>query len=110
MPFGGSGSRRYDIPIDRNFTARELGFDKPTENSIDSVSDRDHMVEFTAAAAMCFMHLTRLSEELILFSAKTLNLLNFLMTSVQDPASCRRKRTLMWRKKCVVKVGECMEI
>ncbi len=53
------------FPIDRNFTARELGFDKPTENSIDSVSDRDHMVEFTAAAAMCFMHLTRLSEELI---------------------------------------------
>lgn len=70
MPFGGSGSRRYDIPIDRNFTARELGFDKPTENSIDSVSDRDHMVEFTAAAAMCFMHLTRLSEELILFSSQ----------------------------------------
>ncbi|EGK6932008.1 TPA: argininosuccinate lyase, partial [Escherichia coli] len=58
-PLGAAALAGTTFPIDRNFTARELGFDKPTENSIDSVSDRDHMVEFTAAAAMCFMHLTR---------------------------------------------------
>ncbi|EIK4778134.1 argininosuccinate lyase [Escherichia coli] len=69
-PLGAAALAGTTFPIDRNFTARELGFDKPTENSIDSVSDRDHMVEFTAAAAMCFMHLTRLSEELILFSSQ----------------------------------------
>ncbi len=70
------------FPIDRNFTARELGFDKPTENSIDSVSDRDHMVEFTAAAAMCFMHLTRLQRKLILFSSQDFK---FIELSVMTP-------------------------
>nr|WP_255324663.1 lyase family protein [Budvicia aquatica] len=47
-----------------------MGFDEPTPNSIDSVSDRDHMIEFNATAAMCFMHLTRISEELVLFSSQ----------------------------------------
>ena len=47
-----------------------MGFDAPTENSIDSVSDRDHMVEFNACAAMCYMHLSRLSEELVTFSTQ----------------------------------------
>ena len=69
-PLGSAALAGTTFPIDRDFTAQELGFDKPTENSIDSVSDRDHMVEFTAAAAMCFMHLTRLSEELVLFSSQ----------------------------------------
>lgn len=69
-PLGAAALAGTTFPIDREFTARVLGFDKPTENSIDSVSDRDHMVEFTAAAAMCFMHLTRLSEELVLFSSQ----------------------------------------
>ena len=59
-----------DFPIDRDFTAKALGFDGPTENSIDSVSDRDHMVEFNAAAAMCYMHLSRLCEELVTFSSQ----------------------------------------
>ena len=51
-------------------TAKLLGFDGPTENSIDAVSDRDHMVEFNAAAAMCYMHLSRLAEELVTFSTQ----------------------------------------
>lgn len=69
-PLGAAALAGTTFPIDRHFTAKELGFDRPTENSIDSVSDRDHMVEFNAAAAMCFMHLTRLAEELILFSSQ----------------------------------------
>lgn len=69
-PLGSAALAGTTFPIDRDFTAKELGFDKPTENSIDSVSDRDHMVEFTAVAAMCFMHLTRLSEELVFFSTQ----------------------------------------
>lgn len=56
--------------LERDFTAENLGFDGPTENSIDAVSDRDHMVEFNAAAAMCYMHLSRLSEELVTFSTQ----------------------------------------
>lgn len=69
-PLGAAALAGTTFPIDRHFTAKELGFAQPTENSIDSVSDRDHMVEFNAAAAMCFMHLTRFAEELILFSSQ----------------------------------------
>jgi argininosuccinate lyase len=69
-PLGAAALDGTTFPIDRHFTAKELGFERPTENSIDSVSDRDHMVEFNAAAAMCFMHLTRLADELVLFSSQ----------------------------------------
>lgn len=69
-PLGSAALAGTDFPIDRDFTAKALGFDAPTENSIDSVSDRDHMVEFNAAAAMCYMHLSRLCEELVTFSSQ----------------------------------------
>ncbi|WP_246020026.1 argininosuccinate lyase [Limnobaculum zhutongyuii] len=69
-PLGAAALAGTTFPIDREFTAKALGFDEPTPNSIDSVSDRDHMIEFNAAAAMCFMHLTRISEELVLFSSQ----------------------------------------
>ncbi|MCV3382914.1 argininosuccinate lyase [Campylobacter sp. IFREMER_LSEM_CL292] len=69
-PLGAAALGGTTFNIDRHFCAKELGFTKPTENSIDSVSDRDHMVEFTAIAAMCFMHLSRFCEELILFSSQ----------------------------------------
>lgn len=69
-PLGSAALAGTDFPIDRDFTAEHLGFDGPTENSIDAVSDRDHMVEFNAAAAMCYMHLSRLSEELVTFSTQ----------------------------------------
>lgn len=49
-PLGSAALAGTDFPIDRDFTAEHLGFDGPTENSIDAVSDRDHMVEFNAAA------------------------------------------------------------
>lgn len=69
-PLGSAALAGTDFPIDRDYTAKALGFDAPTENSIDAVSDRDHMVEFNAAAAMCYMHLSRLSEELVTFSTQ----------------------------------------
>lgn len=69
-PLGAAALAGTDFPIDRFMTAKALGFDGPTENSIDSVSDRDHMVKFNACAAMCYMHLSRLSEELVIFSTQ----------------------------------------
>ncbi|WP_434360080.1 argininosuccinate lyase [Parasalinivibrio latis] len=69
-PLGSAALAGTTFPIDRFYTAELLGFDEPTHNSIDSVSDRDHMVEFNAAAAICFMHLSRLSEEIVLFSSQ----------------------------------------
>ena len=55
------------FPIDRNYTAAALGFDRPTANSLDAVSDRDFALEFLAASSLCAMHLSRFAEELVLW-------------------------------------------
>lgn len=67
-PLGAGALAGTTFPIDRHFTAAELGFKAPTENSLDSVSDRDFALEFLSASAICQMHLSRISEELILYS------------------------------------------
>ena len=64
-PLGAAAMAGTTFPIDRNFTAAELNFYGPTENSIDSVSDRDFILEFLSNLSICMMHL---SEELIIFS------------------------------------------
>ena len=69
-PLGSAALAGTTFPIDRHYTARELGFDGPSENSMDSVADRDHMVEFCSAAATCYMHLSRLAEELVYYSSQ----------------------------------------
>ncbi len=69
MPLGAAALAGTTYPIDRHFTAGLLGFDRPAENSLDAVSDRDFTIEFTAAAAILMMHLSRFSEELILWSS-----------------------------------------
>ncbi len=67
LPLGASALAGTSYPIDREFVARELGFEGVCENSLDAVSDRDFAIEFTSAAALAMMHLSRLSEELILW-------------------------------------------
>lgn len=69
MPLGAAALAGTSYPIDRHLTARLLEFDGPTANSLDSVSDRDFAIEFTAAASLIMMHLSRFSEELILWSS-----------------------------------------
>ncbi len=69
-PLGAAALAGTDFPIDREFTAKKLGFDAPTQNSIDSVSDRDHIAEFNAVAALCYAHLSRLCEELVTMSSQ----------------------------------------
>lgn len=68
LPLGSAALAGTSFPIDREAVARELGFDGVTRNSMDSVSDRDFVLEFLAAASMLMIHLSRLSEELILWS------------------------------------------
>lgn len=63
-------------PIDRHLSAKLLGFDGPTENSLDSVSDRDFAIEFTAAASILGMHLSRFSEELVLWATPAFDFIN----------------------------------
>ncbi|MGB5259198.1 MAG: argininosuccinate lyase [Gammaproteobacteria bacterium] len=69
MPLGAAALAGTSFPIDRAFTARLLAFDMPASNSLDAVSDRDFVIEFCAAATMIMMHLSRFSEELILWSS-----------------------------------------
>ncbi|MGP9831741.1 argininosuccinate lyase [Marinobacter sp. NSM] len=69
MPLGAAALAGTTYPIDRNLTAELLGFDRPTENSLDSVSDRDFAIEFCSFAALLMTHLSRFSEELVLWTS-----------------------------------------
>jgi argininosuccinate lyase len=69
MPLGAAALAGTSYPIDREYTARLLGFDAPAENSLDAVSDRDFIIEFVAAASLLMTHLSRFSEELVLWSS-----------------------------------------
>lgn len=69
MPLGSAALAGTTYPIDRAYTAELLGFDDITENSLDGVSDRDFAIEFNAAAALIMMHLSRMSEELVLWTS-----------------------------------------
>jgi argininosuccinate lyase len=68
-PLGAAALAGTSFPIDRHMTAKALGFDRPTANSLDSVSDRDFALEFLAASSICAMHLSRFAEELVIWSS-----------------------------------------
>jgi len=68
-PLGAAALAGTSFPIDRHMTAGALGFDRPCANSLDAVSDRDFALEFLAAASICAMHLSRLAEELVIWSS-----------------------------------------
>jgi argininosuccinate lyase len=72
-PLGAAALAGTTYPIDRNLTASALGFDKPTENSLDSVSDRDFAIEFCSFASLLMTHLSRISEELVLWASAQFN-------------------------------------
>ena len=68
-PLGAAALAGTSFPIDRAMTAAALGFDRPTANSLDSVSDRDFALEFLSASSICAMHLSRFAEELVIWSS-----------------------------------------
>ncbi len=70
MPLGSGALAGAPYPLDRDFVARELGFSRVSDNSMDAVSDRDFLLEFHSAASICMMHFSRLSEELVLWSSQ----------------------------------------
>ena len=67
-PLGSAALAGTGFPIDRHMTAKALGFREPTRNSIDTVSDRDFALEFLSLAAICAVHLSRLAEEIVIWS------------------------------------------
>ena len=75
-PLGAAALAGTTYPIDRNFTAEQLGFDVPTRNSLASVSDRDFAIELASFASLLMMHLSRFSEELVLWTSAQFNFIN----------------------------------
>jgi argininosuccinate lyase len=76
-PLGAAALAGTSFPIDRHATAKSLGFDRPMENSLDAVSDRDFALEFLSAAAICAVHLSRLAEEFVLWSSAQFGFVRF---------------------------------
>ena len=70
LPLGSGALAGTNFPVDREWMAQELGFVGVTHNSVDAVSDRDYLIEFTNAAALTMMHLSRLSEDLIIYATQ----------------------------------------
>ena len=68
-PLGAAALAGTSFPIDRDATAQALGFDRPSANSLDAVSDRDFALEFLSTASICAVHLSRLAEELVIWSS-----------------------------------------
>jgi argininosuccinate lyase len=69
MPLGAAALAGSSFPLDRDYTAELLGFDRPAANSLDAVSDRDFAIEFISCASVLMMHLTRVAEELVLWTS-----------------------------------------
>ena len=76
-PLGSAALAGTSFNIDRNYTSKKLNFKKPTNNSIDSVSDRDFAIDFLYAAATCAMHLSRLAEDFIIYNSEAFGFVEF---------------------------------
>ena len=76
-PLGVGALAGTSYKIDRNFTAKKLGFKKPTDNSIDTVADRDFVLDFLSAASICAVHISRLAEELIIWNSDIFRIIKF---------------------------------
>ena len=110
MPLGAAALAGTSFPIDRDMTAKALGFDRPMANSIDAVSARDFALEFLAAASICGMHLSRLAEEIVIWVEPGFRLYQIVGSlhhrlldhAAETQSGCgrtypRQKRPLAWR-------------
>ncbi len=75
-PLGAAALTGTSFNIDRNYTTKKLGFKKPTKNSIDTVSDRDFVLDFLFSVSICSMHISRIAEELIIWNSDGFKLIN----------------------------------
>ena len=97
-PLGAAALAGTSFPIDREMTAKKLGFDRPCANSLDAVSDRDFALEFLGLASICAMHLSRFAEELVIWSSAQFRFVALSdRFSTGSSRSCRRRRTPMRR-------------
>ena len=75
-PLGVAALAGTSFNIDRNFTTKKLGFKKPTNNSIDTVADRDFVLDFLYSVSVCSLHISRIAEEFIIWNSDGFNLIN----------------------------------
>ena len=75
-PLGSAALAGTSFNLDRNYTSSNLGFSKPTDNSIDGVSDRDYALEFLFVSSLCSMHLSRLAEEIVLWNSDIVKMIS----------------------------------
>ena len=76
MPLGSAALAGTSFPLDRDMTCKLLGFDRPSRNSLDAVSDRDFLIEFNATASLIMVHLSRMCEEIILWASEAYKFIN----------------------------------
>ena len=93
LPLGAAALAGTSYPIDRERVARTLGFDGVCRNSLDAVSDRDFAIEFCAAGALVMTHVSRLSEELVLWMSPRVGFIDLADRFAPAARSCRRRRT-----------------
>ena len=91
-PLGSGALAGTSFPIDRDYTALELGFKRPTANSIDAVSDRDFVMEVLAVAAICATHLSRFGEEIVLWCSSQFNFIELPDTFTTGSSIMPQKR------------------
>ena len=91
MPLGSGALASTTYPINRMMVAEELEFERITENSLDGVSDRDFAIELASCLSIIMVHLSRFSEEIILWSSPNSALLNWMMPTVWVQASCPKE-------------------
>lgn len=104
-PLGAAALAGTSFPIDRHATASALGFDRPTANSLDSVSDRDFVLETLAAATICAVHLSRLAEEIVLWVTPQFGFLKLSDRFTTGSSIMPQKRNPDAAELCRAKVG-----
>jgi argininosuccinate lyase len=95
LPLGSGAIAGTSFAVDRPRMAEELGFDGVTHNSIDAVSDRDYIVEFVSAAALLMVHLSRLAEDLIIYSTQEFAFIKLGDAIATGSSLMPQKRTLI---------------
>ena len=92
LPLGSGALAGVPYPTDRDFLAKELGFSKVSPNSMDAVADRDFLVEYHSCAAICMMHLSRLAEELVIWSSQEFGFIKLANEFVTGSSIMPQKR------------------
>jgi argininosuccinate lyase len=93
LPLGSAALAGTTFPIDRHYVAQLLGFASVSENSMDTVADRDHLIESVSALSIIGVHLSRLAEEFVIWSAPEWVLLPSMIVSPPAAALCRKRKT-----------------